>query len=269
MTVQLEKPRVCLASIALEPNRWKKPELRVPSLRVSEWSARAAAAGFHAWELWEHHYHRADETERRALRRQDLPVDVFNTYLLPGIDADEDWTKVAGIVAAFGPGLRGIKFNLGKEEHAPVEAQVEAALRWADLLPRHVRLWCECHGGTVLETPEAAAAAFARWPKERFAAILHPLNPDPDHCKQWMNALDGRIEHLHWQGRDEENRMCALADKRGAVETALHTLRGLGFGGSHCIEFVAGTGRPEETVEKDFEAAVADLEILNGLLEGS
>ena len=56
-----------LASILLEPNRWKPG--RPPSIRVSEWSARAAAAGFDGWELWENHYRLAEPDEQRRLEQ--------------------------------------------------------------------------------------------------------------------------------------------------------------------------------------------------------
>jgi sugar phosphate isomerase/epimerase len=261
MTDQPDTATILLASVALEPNRWKKDELRVPSLRISEWGERAAEAGFDGWELWERHYFLADASERAALTASALPVVHFNTYLRPGLDSLDDWKRVVEAVTALGPQVRGIKFNLGSGER-PVFEQVAAAVDWADYLPENVRMLCECHPGTVLETPDAAREAFRIWPAGRFGAILHPMNRDPGHCDAWFGALEGRIEHLHWQARDAENRVCGLADMRDALSVVENSLRKHAYTGMHAVEFVRGTGQPGESVDGLFEAAIDDLKVL-------
>jgi sugar phosphate isomerase/epimerase len=267
MTSRPEQPAVYLASIALEPNRWKKEPQRVPSLRVSEWSGRAAGAGFDGWELWERHFLLADAAEREALRDGELPVTLFNTYQRPGLDSLDDWKRVVEAVAFLGPQVRGIKFNLGPEG-VPFDEQVGAALEWAGHLPEGVRMLCECHPGTVLETPEAAREAFMQWPAGRFGAILHPLNKDPCHCGAWFSALGGRIEHLHWQARDADNKVCPLSAGKERLDVVVKSLHRHGYAGTHSVEFVKGTGQPGESVAGLFEAAIADLKTLRSVQFG-
>jgi hypothetical protein len=141
-------------------------------------------------------------------------------------------------------------------------------MRWADRLPEAVRLFCECHPGTVLETPDAARQAFEVWPATRFSAIVHPLAGGPDQCDAWFRALPGRIGHLHWQGRDADNRMCSIMDDAERLESVIKSLQTNAFSGSQSIEFVAGTGRPGESVSGLFEAAKADLQALRKLYLG-
>lgn len=261
MTDPHEPSRIFLASIALEPNRWKKDPERVPSLKVSEWSDRAAEAGFAGWELWERHFLLADDAERAALREGGLPVSLFNTYLRPGLDSLDQWMRVVEAVDFLGSDVRGIKFNLGPDQ-VPVEEQVAAARDWAARLPEGVRMLCECHPGTVLETPEAAREAFQQWPEDRFGAILHPLGGEDDHCGKWLAALPGRIEHLHWQARNLEKAVCPLATVKERVDVVKKSLQAHGFAGTHSVEFVEGTGRPGESVEGLFRAACGDLRTL-------
>lgn len=263
MTVRPEATPTFLASIALEPNRWKKRPLRVPSFAVSDWSERARTAGFDGWELWEPHYFQASAEERKALQRAELPVRIFNTYRCPGLDPDEEWEPVVEAVRELGPQVLGVKFNLSDDHISPAE-QVAAAHRWARRLPRPVRMFCEFHGGTVLETPEAARAALALWSAEHFGAIIHPVSSEPGRLQAWLDAIGDRVEHLHWQGRNEQRQVCALADLPVLVGEARAALRARGFGGTQTIEFVAGTGRPGETPERLFAAAVADLQTLRG-----
>lgn len=267
MTDRPDTPPVFLASVALEPNRWKSRGERIPSLKVSEWSPRAAEAGFAGWELWEDHFFKAGGGERKALADSPLPVRVFNTYLRPGIDADADWERVVEAVRFLGPRVGGVKFNLGKED-VPADRQASAAREWAARLPEGVRMLCECHGGTVLETPSAAAAAFGSWPEDRFAAILHPLGGDPGKADSWFEALGGRIRHLHWQARVPGKGIRPLAEVEARLDVVKMSLRKRGFSGTQTIEFVEGTGKPGETPERSFAAAVADLVTLQALYRG-
>lgn len=261
MTAQPEKDIIFLASICLEPNRWKKDPEKQPSLSVSEWSAAAANAGFDGWELWEPHYFRAGDGEPENLARSSLPVRIFNSYLIAGSDPDSDWERVVRAIRVLGPQVRSIKFNLGKAGK-PWEEQADAALRWAEKLPPEVRMLCECHPGTVIEEPQAAAAAFARWPEDRFGAIVHPFADDPAHIRRWFDALGDRIEHLHWQSRDADQRVCALDAKGEVFNVVVEALHEAGFRGTQSVEFVEGTGQPGESVEGLFAAAVRDLKTL-------
>jgi hypothetical protein len=267
MTDLPENTPVYLASIALEPNRWKPADRKVPSLRVSDWSARAHQAGFAGWELWEHHWFLADPDERAALAESLCPIRIFNTYLIPGIDSPAQWDRVVEAVNTLGSQVHGIKFNLGKDS-VPLDSQIQAAMDWATQLPPAVRMLCECHPGTVLETPQAAAKAFAIWPAARFGAILHPMGRDPGHCDAWFSALNGRIQHLHWQARDDDNRICALRDQPDLLSVVKNSLQENAFRGTQSVEFVHGTGRADESIAGLFAEATQDLSSLLSLYRG-
>jgi sugar phosphate isomerase/epimerase len=251
-----------LGSIALEPNRWKPRPKRQPSLNVSDWAEAARTAGFEGWELWEDHYFLADGSERDRLAGMPLPVRIFNSYVLPGIDPDADLERVAEAIRFLGPTVRGMKFNLGKTEDAAPQRQIDAAREWARLLPETVRLYCECHPGTMLETPEAAAMAFKQWPESRFAAIVHPMNAAENHLQSWFGALGQRIEHLHWQARNAERRICLLADLPETFAATIRFLKEQRYAGSHTVEFVKGLGESDESVERLFASARLDAATL-------
>ncbi|MCC5806405.1 MAG: hypothetical protein JJU00_08775 [Opitutales bacterium] len=257
-------PDIFLASVALEPNRWKSGDKRRPSLRLGDYAAEAAEAGFAGWELWEDHLFLNGPGELDALVDTALPVRVFNTYAIPGQSAPERLDAVNNAIAALAPALRGVKFNLGpaKDEDADPGAQIEAALRWAERLPEHVRLLCECHPGTVIEEPAAAARAFAAWPRERFGAIVHTFGQPPARLGEWFAALGDRIEHLHIQARDDQRQWSPLAALEPALRAALAELRRQSFSGTAALEFVYGLGRPGESPESLFAQACDDLAAL-------
>jgi hypothetical protein len=156
---------------------------------------------------------------------------------------------------------------LGKAD-VPTADQVQSAIEWAALLPESVQMLCECHPGTVIEAPEAAAKAFEAWPAGRFSAILHPMGTSPGHCDAWFGALNGRIHHLHWQARDEDNRVCALRERPDIFAVANESLHKQAFEGTQSVEFVRGTGRPDESVEGLFEEACRDLASLREIQRG-
>lgn len=254
-------PTPLLGTVALEPNRWKKDPERQPSFRVSELAQTAKQVGFGGWELWDRHFLLASSEEQQALSEGDFPVVGFNSYYCPGHSpfAEEDLATKA--IAAIGPQLRFVKFNLG-----PLgtnwDAQVEAALRWADRLPEHVRLYCECHGRTILEEPAEAARAMGIWPTEKFSAIIHPLMPDHEKLIAWWEALGPRIVHLHLQGRSENNRILAASELTERYHQAWEYLRSAGFSGTAAVEFVAGLGQPDESYEGLFQQACRDVKWL-------
>jgi sugar phosphate isomerase/epimerase len=97
------------ASILLEPNRWKPG--RVPSICASEWSGRAAAAGFDGWELFENHHRLASAAEQEALRNSPLPVRVFNSYA--AFDPADAPAREAARQAAIDLRAGAMKFNVG------------------------------------------------------------------------------------------------------------------------------------------------------------
>ncbi|MCC5789231.1 MAG: hypothetical protein JJT75_06325 [Opitutales bacterium] len=263
-------PKTCLlGTVALEPRRWKKDPERYPSFAVSEKGEAARAAGFAGWELWERHYTHASEGEQKALRESDFPVVGLNTYWIPGHGTVEEGERVAETIAAFQSSLRLVKFNLGPVDGpVPVEEQVEAAARWAELLPEGVRLLCECHPRTVLETTEAAKKAFATWPSDRFGAIVHPLGPAQLELPNWFAALGDRITHLHWQSKGADKKMCPLSELENDLLAVGKILAEYGFSGTAALEFVAGMNKPGEHPERLLQQAVEDVRVLQRLGRG-
>lgn len=251
-------PAPLLGSVALEPNRWKKDSERVPSLLLSQLAGEAQKAGFAGWEIWERHYLLADEAEQSALRESFFPVIGWNSYYCPGYTPAEEAESIQKAIHELGSRLNFIKFNLGPKG-TPFIEQVEAALTWADKLPNHVRLYCECHGGTILEDPDGAARAFSLWPEEKFSAIIHPLTPDVDTLKKWFETLGGRIVHLHLQGRDQNRKVAAASTLADAYQQAWEVLRKNHFSGTASIEFVAGLNQPGESPASLFAQACADV----------
>lgn len=246
---------IFLASILLEPNRWRSG--RPPSIRVSDWSARAAAAGFDGWELFENHYRKVDAAERQRLEQGPLPVRVFNTY-----EPFEDATcpalkEVADCARRLG--AEGIKFNVGNEP-----ARCDNWRSTIDAFPAGSRLLCECHPGTAIEAPEAASAFAALWPDAPFDVIIHPFLLGPKGIACWLRLLGSRVRHAHVQMRDpaDARRFVALADDAPRARECLAALTAGGFSGSFSLEFAAPTGGPADEPEALFAAARSDLDFL-------
>lgn len=263
--MKLSLPAPLLGSICLEPNRWKAPAQRIPSFRVSEYSSRARAAGFGGWELFESHYFAASPAEQAALCESTFPIVIFNTYARPGTDTDAVWESVLKALRQLGPQVQAVKFNLGNES-LPLDRQVRAATEWASALPAGVRMLCECHPGTLIEMPEAAAQAFAQWPAERFGAIVHPAHAEVADASAWFATLGERIQHLHWQVRYPNGGFCQLGERPDRLQEAVRTLAEAPFSGSHTLEFTGGTGKAGETPESQFQKAIADLASLRELI---
>jgi sugar phosphate isomerase/epimerase len=250
---------IYLASVLLEPNRWKPKKL--PSFAVSEWSARAAAAGFDGWELWENHYLHAKKNEQHALREGPLPVTVFNTYASfasEGADARRSALEATATLAA-----RSIKFNVGNDPARMADYRTVVA---ATAAATSARLWCECHPGTQLEDPERAAQFFNTWPESDVPcdAIVHPFLLSPEAIARWHWHLGSRLRHAHVQMRakNDSRRFLALADDAPRVRECLAALRESGYTGSFTIEFTAPTGTANDRPPELFDAARRDLEFL-------
>ncbi len=272
---------VYLASIALEPERWSS---RRPSFAFSEWCPAALEAGFDGIELWEYHYTLADEQEResleqalarraadRSLAGRELSAawpapPVFNTYALPTRHDRRRWSET--IAASAKLEAAGIKFNLGVETARSGEYR-DVLLELLSSLPAGIELWCECHPGTIVEQPEAAARFFESPGLEAVRFIIHPFLIGPAKLRRWFDALPGRITHTHCQMRDDDGHMLALASRPDYVAGRLDELRELGYTGSFSIEFVEGTGTTRDRPSHTFAAAVSDLRTLRTMLSGA
>ncbi len=251
--------KIHLASILLEPSRWMSG--RVPSLRVSEWSERAARAGFEGWELFESHYVLASEAERSALQSGPLAVRVFNSYAV--FDDAGESERANACAAARALRVGAMKFNVGNmPAHAAEYRRAIAAS--AATLGDDARLWCECHSGTLFEQPERLVDFGAHGREWPFDVIIHPFLLGPEEIVRWGRLLGPRIRHAHVQmrAREDSRRFLQLADDAARARECLAALREAGFAGSFSLEFAAPTGRRDDEPESLFAAACRDLEFL-------
>jgi sugar phosphate isomerase/epimerase len=248
-----------LASILLEPARWRPG--RPPTIRASDWSEPAAAAGFDGWELFENHYRKADPREQRTLAASALPVKAFNTY--ESFAEPESHSRQEALTAALRLGAGRVKFNVGRDRSL-WPAERTAIARSRQLLGPAARLLCECHPGTSLETPGALkefTAGADDWP---FDIIVHPFLLAPERILEWGHAAGAHLCHAHVQIRGPQgpNDFIALADDAPRARDCLAALAAAGFRGAFSFEFAAPTARADETPESLFAAARRDLDFL-------
>ena len=254
------KSRILIGSILLERNRWKNP--KTPSYRVSEWIERFSQAGFDGIELWEYHATLASPEEQRALETSPLPITIFNTYAT----FDEAGKDARATAAEFVARLRseGVKWNFGRDPEALGEYR-DALVAWEKTLPPGVRLLCECHPNTVLETPERAAEFLEPFDPARYQVIVHgffnPIAP----LERWFELLGPRITHVHVQMTDPDDpkgRRIRLDRRPREAKHALKVMRDHGFSGTFTLEFTEGTSAPDENPEDLFQAALSDFAFL-------
>lgn len=236
---------VYLGTILLERNRHRNN--RVPTYRVSEWLVPIAEAGFDGIELWENHALLADDAEASGISSGPLPVSVFNTYA--GFHDDQQPQRQKAIELIRRLKAPAVKFNFSNDISRRDE-QLRNIRAFADALPG-VRLLCECHGGTIAETPSAARGLLeALGPADRFAAIVHL--PGKGDLSDWFDAVGPRIAHVH----------VFLPPPSPEADRQLQELSGLllrrGFAGSFTIEFTEGMNPPDETWDKMWNGAVRD-----------
>jgi sugar phosphate isomerase/epimerase len=250
---------IYLATVALEKNRWGS---KVPSLRVSEWIPRIREAGFDGIELWENHAEAVSEGERQALKG--IPVKIFNSYCDFTDGGGEGRARAALSSGFFGCG--GMKWNVGNEIERREEYLRNAAAMAAGL-PRGFRFCCECHPGTILETPPEAKRFLEELARQTeksgvaIKAIIHPIS-GPVEAGEWFDALGERIDHAHIQARSAENKVITLKNDEARVRKRLALMKSRGFRGTGSIEFVEGTGQPGENIEGLFRQACEDRALL-------
>lgn len=251
-----------LGSVLLEPARWT-PEKR-PTLRVSDWTAGALAAGFDGWELWENHYLLAAPEERDRLRTGFPPVYVLNTYAPFTRDGGNERARSLG--AAVHLRARACKFNAPSDPDllpACAEIVTEAA---ASLAP-DCRLLCECHPGTAVDTPESLGSWLRRWSVPPFDVIVHPFAITADRLDAWFDCAGDRLRHLHVQAPSVSGRGRSRLETTGdRFAPHLEVLARRGFRGSATIEFTAGVGEPPEDASALFLSAAADARWLRSRL---
>lgn len=252
-----------LGTVAIEPNRWGAVSKdRAPTVASEAWLARAIEAGFDGVELWEHHATQVDEAEARRLIGSKLPIRIFNSYVSFDEEADAQRLSAASWLDRLG--CEGVKYNVGPD--ADAEADYVARLgRWSDAIRPDVRLICECHSGTLAETPAVAARMLeAAGPADRFHALVH-LGDDVDHIDAMFEALGERISHVHVNFLRQKAPL--LEDIAADVVGRIDRIRELGFVGSFTLEFTHGVLSANDTLEATLDAAVSDLRFLREVLD--
>lgn len=247
-----------IGSVCLECNRWGS---RVPSFAVSDWLPRFKADGFDGVELWQFHYTAADDAERERLAQASAMLPIYNSYVGFDDDAADARAEAAAIVTRLG--ASGVKYNLGGDRGALADYR-RNLLAWADALPASCRLLCECHPGSVLETPEPAASFFADLDPARFGVIIHVGNADADSVARWFSTHGSRIQHLHVQLRNSDLDP-ATPSGRAVLEACLRVAKEYGFAGSITLEFTRGIGRDED-IETLYTNACADMRACREIL---
>lgn len=257
-------PDVYLATVALERNRWK-PAAQGVTVRASEWIARARSAGFDGLELFQRHYLNVDPAERSALLSEKAFIPIFNGYAT--FDADGQEMRSAEAEAATQLACRGIKFNLGKAAEA-LPTYAESYAEWIRQLPQACQPLCECHGGTVIETPESARRFFSAPEVPAPGIITHLLGtPDPGAASAllaWVEAFGSALTHIHVQTR--KGLLEAFPE---ASRKQVRCLLDAGFTGSWSLEFTEGTAKPEENIDAIWDNLQRDLEFLKKCLSDS
>ena len=108
-------------------------------------------------ELWGPHAISASGVEVDRLARSDPPVRVFSSYA----SWDEPDTTDRDDAAAWASrlGAVAVKFNVGGSPDA-LDDYLGRLRAFDRAVSDGTRLLCECHGGTVAEDPDVAAALF-------------------------------------------------------------------------------------------------------------
>ncbi len=250
---------VLLGSILLEPNRWTSD--KQPTLRLSEWSDCIAAAGFDGIELWENHAVTLGPAEVMRLAVGQLRCPVFNCYLdFAHYEADR-WEAVAAAIGRLRSS--GVKWNFGANP-SNVAVEMQGVRRFADMVGPDVRMLCECHPGTVAETPETAAGLLDELgPPDRFAAITHSARTQSE-VQAWFRHLGPRIQHVHVV---LQNEVRSAVDARPDALDSLREVWRLGRQCSYTLEFTRGIGTATDVPDVMLSRASDDLAVIRRVLD--
>lgn len=241
---------IYISTACLERNRWGS---RQPSFRVSEWLPRFVADGFDGVELWENHWMAAVADEQSRLVDAKASIAIFNTY---ANFTDADSGQLAAAADAVEKlAVKGVKYNLGNDL-TKVSEYRHNLLQWAACLPETCQLLCECHPGTFLEKPAAAADFFADLSPDRYGVIAH-VSGNPGTIDEWFSTFGSRISHVHVQMRDSQTDP-TLPEAREKLDACFAEVNRHGYQGSVSIEFTRGIGRDED-IETIYANACVDM----------
>lgn len=249
--------KVFLASVCLERNRWA--EVNSPTIFVSEWFPRIEADGFDGIELWQYHYTAADSVEQEALLSRRLMLPIFNSYCGFEEGSGNERDVVRQAILQLKP--RAVKFNFGANENMLREYE-EVFCSWAESLPRELTFLCECHGGTVLETPQRAKRLLKRFPKLDIGVIVHGFSIGDSELQGWFDECGTAVRHIHISARRK-----GLFRTPKQVADRMALIRNFGFKGTFSIEFAEGAGQAGEQQETVYTNAKQDLQLLRKLME--
>jgi sugar phosphate isomerase/epimerase len=247
---------VNFSTVLLEPNRWTPAKL--PSFRVSAWFDAIRQAGFTGLELWENHAVLADTPEQEALDRGPLPVEVFNSYCTFDDAGAEGRERAATWVRRLH--ALSVKFNLGGDA-TRADEYLRNLRSWAQLLPSGCRLLCECHGGTVLETPAQAAAVLAPL-TGHVDLIVHAFAGERETLREWLERFGPAVTHVHVAGLRGKWPMIRLAEMAEEAQERLALLRAAKFAGTWTVEFTGGVAQSPEDKQQLLAHAAEDLQFL-------
>ena len=228
---------IYIGTVLMEVNRWTRE--RKPTFRVSDWLERFAADEFSGIELWGPHAYDVPTKEINDLALASPPVRIFNGYakLEPGCEADQD--RDAELALRLGAGA--IKYNVGADESMR-GTYLDQVCAWRARVPEEIMLLCECHPGTIVETPTAAKSFFEKADLSHGGIIVHPFASD---ClTEWFDVHGNAIAHAHLQMRDaaDNSRIVSFETRAEHARNALDLMRNNGYRGTYTCEFTAGTG---------------------------
>ncbi len=247
MTTDPTAPTVNIGTILLEPARWANPKRA--TYRVTDRLDRFRDAGFDGMELWEHH---ASDLEASA-----FPVAVYNAYC--GFDDPSAAARVHALEDIGRLRARGVKFNVGGDVARRME-YARNLREWVAALPDNCRPLCECHGGTIVETPEAARA-FMDDAEVDCGIIVHAFADAEDRLRAWLDLFGSAVELVHVQLRNG-GKFIRLDEAPGLARRRIDILRDAGFRGAYTLEFTSGTSTERDDPEALWLEALADLAFL-------
>jgi len=251
---------IYLGSILFEKNCWTQD--REPSIQVSEWLERIAKDGYDGIDLWSKHVWKATPDEQTRLEQAATQIKLFNGYafLEPDDLAQQDRD------AQFAKQLecQALKYNVGPNP-AKRDTYLEQIRAWRTRIPHHITMICECHIGSIVDTPETAKSFFEEAKLTNHGLMIHPFVPF-GRVGDWLETFGPQIQHAHIQTRDSDDRMAQLTEDLPRVREAISIMKSHDYKGNYTLEFTKGSGIPTENAEDLYTRALQDRATLRDLL---
>lgn len=252
--------QIYLGSILFEKNCWT--EERDPSICVSEWINRTQRNGYTGVELWSPHAHKASPEELHRLAAAAPQIRIFNGYAFLEPEDREQQDSDAHFAELLG--CWALKYNVGTDPSKRA-TYLEELIAWRNRIPYHITMICECHIGSIVDTPQTAKAFFEEADLSNHGFIIHPFVPF-GHPGEWLEVFGPQILHAHVQTRDANDRMAMLTDNFSQVREVVSIIKSHGYYGNYTMEFTRGSGFPEQSPETLYANGLEDLRALSDLL---